>query len=236
MKNKHHREILDLILQHAGKPTAHTFLDSYLGNSHPRYPISAPVLRTIGKTWMRAHRDLTAAAVAEMLTSMIEAKSSTEKCMVGILLDNSTPDQRKFKPQLFDKWLDHLIGWAEVDSVCTGLFTITEIPPNLKQWKPLLIKFSKSSNIQKRRASVVLLCSPVSKVKDKALATIAFENIDRIKSEKEILITRAVSWILRSMIKHYKADVAEYVKENMDTLPKIAIRETMTKLKTGKKN
>jgi hypothetical protein len=29
--------------------------------------------------------------------------------------------------------------------------------------------------------------------------------------------------------------VTQYLKENADTLPKIAVRETMMKLKTGKK-
>jgi hypothetical protein len=37
------------------------------------------------------------------------------------------------------------------------------------------------------------------------------------------------------MIKHYRESVASYLEENEGTLPKIAVRETMVKLKTGKK-
>jgi 3-methyladenine DNA glycosylase AlkD len=235
MKNIHHREILTLIEDNSGKATQHTFLDSYLGNDHPRYPISAPVLRRIAKDWMKAHKDLTAEKFSTLLSSLIEARSSTEKCMAGILLDCSTKDQRKFDPSLFDKWLDHLIGWAEVDSVCTGAYTKSEIPLNIKQWKPLLNKFSKSKNIQKRRASVVLLCSPLSQERYDILAEIALTNVGRLKSEKEILITRAISWILRSMIRYHRDLVSAYIKENAESLPKIAVRETLVKLKTGKK-
>lgn len=235
MKNIHHKEILKLIEDNSGKATQHTFLDSYLGNDHPRYPISAPVLRTIAKDWMKAHCALSVEAFAAMLTSLVEGKSSTEKVMAGILLDNATHDQRQFNPALFDKWLDHLVGWAEVDSVCTGKYTIKEIPSNIRQWKPLLIKFSKSKNIQKRRASIVLLCSPLSQDRYDAFAEIALANVERLKAEKEILITRAISWILRSMIKHHRDLVTEYLKENRDSLPKIAVRETLIKLKTGKK-
>lgn len=235
MKNNHHKEILKLIEGNSGKATQHTFLDSYLGNDHPRYPISAPVLRSIAKDWMRAHRDLSSQEIADMLTSLIEGKSSTEKCMAGILLDATTRDQRKFDARLFDKWLDHLVGWAEVDSVCTGKYTISEIPVNIRQWKPMLAKFSKSKNIQKRRASLVLLCSPVSQARYGELAVIALANIDRLKGEKEILITRAISWILRSMIRHHRDLVTSYLKENAASLPKIAVRETMIKLKTGTK-
>jgi 3-methyladenine DNA glycosylase AlkD len=235
MKNIHHREILKLIEDNSGKATQHTFVDSYLGNSHPRYPISAPVLRRIAKEWMKAHKDLTAETFSALLTSLVEGKSFTEKCMAGILLDCSTLDQRKFGPSLFDQWLDHLIGWAEVDAVCTGRYTESEIPANIKQWKTLLLKFSKSKNIQKRRASVVLLCSPLSQDRYDILAEIALTNVDRLKSEKEILITRAISWVLRSMIRYHKDLVSAYIKENAESLPKIAVRETLVKLKTGKK-
>ena|SRR5690349_18256441 len=235
MINPFHQEILQLIKQNSGSPTQHTFEDSYLGNNHPRYPINAPTMRKIGKEWMRAHKSITTEEFSEMLTSLIEGKSSTEKTMAGILMDCATKEQRKIDPELFDGWLDHLIGWAEVDSVCTGDFTITHVPDNWKKWKKLLEKFSKDKNINKRRASLALLCSPIRYTTDDDVAKTAFKNIDRLKSEKEVLITKAISWLLRSMIKNFKPMVARYVKENQDSLPKIAVRETMTVLKTGKK-
>jgi 3-methyladenine DNA glycosylase AlkD len=235
MENVYHHEILKLIRAHSGKATQHTFSDSYLGNAHPRYAISAPVLRKIAKEWMNDHRELSSQAVANLLTSLIKGESSTEKVMAGILLDATKADQRKFDPHLFDLWLDHLIGWVEVDSVCTGPYTITEIPADIKFWKKQLTEFSKSDNIQKRRASVVLLCSPLSRDANDELAAVALKNVDRLKSEKEVLITRAISWILRSMIKCHKKLIHDYLEENRDSLPKIAVRETLVKLKTGKK-
>ena len=158
----YHAEILQLILKHSGTPTQHTFLDSYLGNTHPRYPISVPSLRKIAKEWMKKHRELSAGDFKILLTSLIHGKSSTEKSMAGILLDHSALAQRKFDPAIFDEWLDHLEGWAEVDTVCTGAYAISEIPTDWVRWKRLLEQFSKSKNIHKRRASLVLLCSPKS--------------------------------------------------------------------------
>ncbi|MEI9918511.1 MAG: DNA alkylation repair protein [Bacteroidota bacterium] len=233
--NKYHAEVLSLIEEKSGVATQHTFLDGYLGNSHPRYPINAPTLRTIAKDWMKAHRDLGAKDLGTMLTSLAEGKSGTEKTMVGILLDNATKEQKQFDPKLFDRWLDHLVGWAEVDSVCTGKYCNTEIPENISQWKKILTAFSKSKNINKRRASIVFLCSPLSQNDDPALAEIAFDNIDRLKSEKEIIITRAISWVLRSMTKHHRKALEIYLKKNEKTLPAIAVRETKIKLATGTK-
>lgn len=236
LKSNHHREILGLIQKNSGKYTQHTFLDSYLGNDHPRYPISMPALRTIAKNWMRDHRALSAKEFGSVLTSLIKGESSTEKCMAGILLDYSTKDQRKFDPTLFDKWLDYLVGWAEVDVVCTGNYTVTEITTQWKAWKSLLSKLARSKNINKRRASLVLLCSPLRKVNDDRLVTQAIANIEKLKHENEILITKAISWVLRSMVKYYRKELSSYLNENAGTLPKIAVRETRVKLETGVKN
>ena len=170
MKDSLHHQILQQIKKNSGKGTAHTFLDSYLGNTHFRYPISAPVLRRIAKDWMNDHRDLSAGDFASLLTDLVESSSSTEKFMAGILLDYATPDQRKFKPALFDRWLNHLEGWAEIDAVCTGRYSATEVVSQWNKWKPLLIKFSKSKNINKRRASIVFFCSPLSKVEDNVIS------------------------------------------------------------------
>lgn len=233
--NIHHKEILDLIKAQSGTATQHTFSDSYLGNSHPRYPINNPTMRTIARTWMKAHAGMPADQFEKVLTSLIAGKSSTEKCMAGFLLDYARFPQRKFPPRIFDKWLDHLIGWVEVDTLCTGKYSATEIPGQWKVWRPLLIAFSKSKNIQKRRASIVLLCSPLRKSEDPALTELALENCNRLKGEKEVLITKAISWVLRSAADRHPGLIRKYVSSNMESLPKIAIRETLTKLKTGKK-
>jgi len=233
--NPYHKEILKLIVDLSGQGTEHTFSDSYLGNSNPRYAINAPIMRTIAKEWMKEHRHLTASQFEKLLTSLVKAKSSTEKSMAGMLLDVSTNEQRKFKAEIFEEWLDYLQGWAEVDTVCTGKYTITEIPNNFKRWRSILLRLSKSRNINKRRASMVMLCLPVRYTHDPRISKLAFEIIDRLKGESAILITKAISWLLRSMIKLYKVEVQHYVDDNVDTLPKIAIRETRTVLLTGKK-
>lgn len=230
-----HAEILALIRQHSGTPTQHTFLDSYLGNDHPRYPINVPTLRKIAREWMKAHSDLGTDGFQKMIDSLIRGQSSTEKCMAGILLDFSSRPQRKFDARVFDQWLDHLEGWAEIDAVCTGAYSLTEIPGQWVTWKKLLVKFSRSRNINKRRASLVWFCSPLRKAKNVPMVTLALENIERLKSEEEILITKAISWVLRCAAVHHKDLVKKYLALNKDTLPKIALRETWTKLKTGRK-
>lgn len=241
VKNPNHRELLKSIRQQSigsrRKPRMDPFLNRYLGSPHPLYDVRHSDLRVIAKNWSSGHRDLSQLQFTDLITSLTEVGTSTnEKCLAGLLLGYSTPQQRGFDPALFDRWLDHLVGWAEVDSLCTGPYTVTEIPAALEQWKTLLLGLARSDNIQKRRASVVLVCSPLGKAHNEPLAKIALENVELLKTEKEILITKAVSWVLRSMVKYHRELLTKYLQEQRDTLPTIAVRETTNKLKTGKKN
>jgi 3-methyladenine DNA glycosylase AlkD len=63
---------------------------------------------------------------------------------------------------------------------------------------------------------------------------LALKNVEKLKEEKDILITKAVSWVLRSMIKFHPDIVRDYLDKNADSLPKIAVREVSTNLSTGK--
>lgn len=229
-----HQFLLGEIIKQSGKPTQHTFSDNYLGNTHFRYAISIPRLRTIAKSWMKENPTLSANELADLLSSLTKAPSSTEKTMAGLLLDYATEAQLSFAPKNIDAWLNHLEGWAEVDALCTSGLSRKAITKAWDAWKKVLLQLNKSKNINKRRASIVLLCVPL-RMRDHRIPPVAFTLIDNLKQEKEILITKAISWVLRSMVKVHREALEEYIRENKETLPAIAVRETMMKLKTGKK-
>lgn len=233
--NGHHTEILKLIKAQAGKPAQHTLSDAYLGNPHPQYAITVPTLRKLAKQWMKDH-PLPPAEFVKLLDSLIAGKSSTEKCMAGILLDYATPAQRNFTPTRFNQWLNHVVGWVEIDTLCTGKYAAIEVPRQWESWVPLLQKFVRSKSIEKRRASLVLLCAAVRQDSNAKMVTVAFENILQLSGEKDILITKAISWLLRNLIKHHRLAVEEFLDENRAQLPAIAVRETAQKLKTGRKS
>ena len=235
MPNPFHQEILSLIKARAGEPTEHTFLNSYLGNDHPRYPINNPTMRTIAREWMRSHKNLQPGEFRCLLTNLIEGESCTEKMMAGILMGYASKSQRDLDPMIFDRWLDHLVGWVEVDTLCTGEFLKKEFAAKWPTWKKLVKKMSQDANINKRRASLVLFCSPLGQIKDDEMADVALLIVERLKGEKDVLITKAISWVLRTMIKHHRQKVSAYLEENANSLPKIALRETITKLNTGRK-
>jgi 3-methyladenine DNA glycosylase AlkD len=231
--NTHHHEILRSIKKLSGKPTQHTFVDSYLGTTHTRYPMNNPTMRTIAKEFIKSHV-LNESSFTELLSSLIEGKSFTEKSIAGFMLDYAGKRLWTFDPLYFDQWLNYLEGWAEIDTLCTGKYSAT-VSGQSGKWKKLLGAFSKSDRIEKRRASLVFCCRPLSKQRDEHLLKATFQNIKRLQPEKDVLITKAISWVLRSAIPYHKAEVKEFVNKNLNTLPKIAVRETLVKLETGRK-
>jgi len=230
-----HRVLLKQIQHYAGKPVPNPFLDNYFGNKHPKHVIKSATLRGIARDWIRSQADLSPDKLAKVMSSLVQGRSCTEKLLAGVLLDSARKDQRTIRPAYFDRWLNHLEGWVEVDTLCTGKYAASEVPAQWTAWKKQLNAFSKSPNIQKRRASLVLLCSPLRKHADERLLTQSFHTVDRLAHAKEVLITKAVSWVLRCALAHFPGEVKKYITLNKDRLPKIAVRETMTKLTTGTK-
>jgi 3-methyladenine DNA glycosylase AlkD len=122
-----------------------------------------------------------------------------------------------------------------VDSLCQSTFTAQDLLIDWGNWGKMLTKLSVGKNISRRRASLVLLCKSVRGSDDARLADVAFANLDRLKEEKDILISKAVSWLLRALIKHHRLRVKDFVAKNRDVLPKFVVREVENKLQFGKK-
>jgi 3-methyladenine DNA glycosylase AlkD len=58
---------------------------------------------------------------------------------------------------------------------------------------------AKEAKTEKRRASLVMLVTAVAKSDDERLHQLAYKNIEVLKDEKDIFITKAISWLLRAM-------------------------------------
>lgn len=235
--DKLHDQLLTIIKNESKKsPNLSKHGASYEGHRDKSYGLTNPQLRKIAKTWLLEHRNLDSNDFVSLLNSLYnKSDSSTEKYLAGFLLEYSPTLRRELIPSLLDDWLDDLIGWGQVDSLCQSKFGAEDMMGYWKQWESELKSLNRSEDINKRRASLVLLTKPVRDSQEKRFADLALMNITRLRHEKEILITKAISWLLREMIKHHKATVSHYLKQNKSILPTIAVREVSRKLDTGRK-
>ncbi len=230
-----HKEILKEIIKNKGKASQHSGNDSYISSGHHYYKVSVPVRRQIAKIWLSKNKNVSQKNFVKLVDALYRGKSHEEKSMASLLLGYHKKGRGGVGPRELDKWFDHLVGWAEIDSLCQNVFTAEEMLKSWKSWLSFIRKLARDKNINKRRASLVFLTGPVTYSGEKRFAKLSFEIIDKLKHEKPIIITKAISWLLRSMVWRYKKDVGDYIKKNIETLPKIAIRETLRKIKTGRK-
>jgi 3-methyladenine DNA glycosylase AlkD len=233
--DRHHKALLAEIRKHRRERQHSQANDSYLSSGHHYYDVSAPARRKLSRAWLKENRTIPANEFLGVLDSLVRGKSHEEKTVACILLAYHFDGRSAVGPKELDVWLDHLVGWAEIDSLCSNVFKPGELLGKWKKWAKFIRKLARDRNINKRRAALVFLTGPVRYSRDPRLAALAFEVIAKLKPERDIIITKAVSWLLRSLVKNHKRAVAAYVQNNRKTLPAIAARETTRKIKTGRK-
>jgi 3-methyladenine DNA glycosylase AlkD len=210
--------------------------DSYTGSGHPFFNVSAPDQRRIGRAWLAAHRGAADVDLLAVAARLFVGEAFEEKTLAAILLGASARARRLATPAMMDAWLDHLTGWAEIDSLCASVFGAVELAADWPAWRSLIERLAGDANINKRRAALVLLCTPTRTSDDPRFRDLGFAVVERLKGERPILITKAVSWLLRSMAGRHGDEVGAYLDANAALLPAVAVRETRTKLRTGTKS
>ena len=238
IKNKIHQKILEKLEKYKNNKDKKTneWVQHYLGSNKPTLGIKTGEMIKMAKE-IAGKNNFDKKKLVELLDSLYsKATTFAEMDMAARLLGVLPKIRKELEPDNLNYWLNFTHGWAEDDLLCQSNFTSEEVLGNWNKWKNLLIKFSTDKNINKRRASMVLLTKSLRESDDKRLSELAFEQIEKLKGEKEILITKAVSWLLRALVKFHKDELAIYLKNNQDSLPKIAYREAYKKVTTGRKN
>jgi 3-methyladenine DNA glycosylase AlkD len=232
---KHHRSLLASIEKHR-RHRAHTQAnDSYLSSGHHYWDVSIPTLRMLAKEWLKQNKGADDTDFLAVVDSLYRGKSYEEKVLASILLSNHREGRKTVGPEQLEGWLDSLTGWAEIDSLCASTFTADEILADWRGWQRFIRRLARDKNINKRRAALVLLTTPTRRSDDERLLPLAFEMVEALKSHREIIITKAISWLLRSMVQHHARAVTDYIHESRDSLPAVAVRETLRKITTGRK-
>lgn len=202
--------------------------------TRPHYGTPQPELREFIKSWSQTH-SLSYDDWMSAMDDLFGGEWLEEKLFAGIILENYPKYRRQLPLAQFDTWLGQLEGWQEVDNTCQSTFGAKEMLVRWDEWETFLRQLSTDENIHKRRASIVLLLVALRQSDDDRFWALAIMNINQIRHEKDKLISKAVSWVLRTAIKHHRDAVTQYITENKTHLPAFVMREVETKLKTGKK-
>ena len=231
----HHAYLIEQFTQASKHHGAKSQRPEHLGTSRTMYGLKNDVRREVIYRWIADNQDIAFSEWVALIDSLYQGISYEERCTPPTLFSKYRDYRQKVPLSQLDTWLGHLEGWAEVDSTCQSIFTAKEMLADWDGWQAFLVSLSQDENINKRRASLVLLTAPISKSPDERLIQLALKNVDNLKHEKDILITKAISWVLRKGIKQHRQTIETYLKQNIDSLSAVAVRETRRKLTTGKK-
>lgn len=232
----HSKIILDIQKSFAqSNPKEILWVQKYLGTNKIYHGFSSQQTKDMAKKIIKEN-NFSSDETIKLLNSLYQNGTSyTEISLAATILGLSKSLLKNFDPKNLDLWLNYAHGWAEIDILCQSNFAFDILISNWQTWQKILIGFNHSSNINKRRASLVLLTKSVRQSDDSRFSKLAFVNIENLKREKEILITKAISWLLRSLVTFHQDEVLKYLELNKESLPKIAYRETLSKALTGRK-
>jgi 3-methyladenine DNA glycosylase AlkD len=237
INNSIHQKIIKEISQMKSSSTPEniSFGQRYIGTDKPYHGFTTKQITDLAKKIFKENK-LNSDEIIQLLNSLYQYGTSYTEIVLGpMILSLSPVTLKNFDPKNLDLWLNYTHGWAENDVLCQSNYTADILLSNWSEWQKILKEFNQSSNINKRRASLVLLTKSLLQSDDPCLSKLAFANVEHLKGETDILITKAVSWILRSLVSFHKDEVLKYLENNKDSLPKIAYRETLSKALTGRK-
>lgn len=233
--NHHQRYLVEQFTKASKNKGATIQRPEHLGTSRTLFGLRNDDRRTIIDQWIADNRTMSFEDWLALIDALYHGQSYEERCTPPTLFTKFPSYRQKLPLNQLDSWLGQLDGWAEVDSTCQSVFIAKEMLANWDGWRDLLTRLAHDNKIEKRRSSLVLLTTPITKSSDQRILDQALWTIDALQHESDKLITKAISWLLRKGITHHRNVIEQYLDQNAETLPAVAIRETRRKLDTGKK-
>ncbi len=199
------------------------------------YGVRTPKQREIARDWRRARGDVAFDDLLPVVEILWRGDSQEERAMAMEILNQ----YRRYIPKLswdhFERWRYQIESWALADGLGSTLLGpwLAASPDDRLDRLWYLIE---AEHMWSRRVALVAT-TPINRGRaDFTLPDMTLELIDRVKEERDPMITKAVSWALRVLTKKHADRVADYVEKNRDVLAKHVVREVNNKLRTGLKS
>ena len=167
----------------------------------------------------------------EQLIELFDALVSTGKWRIFWLVTQWIKRRELYQLDHFDyyeKWLyEHIDAWGKCDVFCYRVLNpMVERHPSLFA---NVLKWADSPDTYVRRAAPVSLLESgrsfrVNRPLDDVLTV-----VEKLKDDREIHVQKAVGWLLKYTYLSYPAEVTDYLRDNVDTLPRVTFRYALEK-------
>ncbi len=225
--------LLDQIRRHAD-PAHQAGMRRVIPGEVEVYGVRVPQLREMARDWQRAHRKIAREELMALLEALWNGASREEHLLVVYLLGR----YKRWIPDLtwsrFEYWRRGLDNWEVSDGLAMwvlGPWLLADPDTRLAHLRDLIA----DEDVWSRRLALVATV-PINRGHTGfTVPDLTLDLIDRVKEEKDPMITKAISWALRELTKTHADRVSVYLEENRDVLASHVVREVSNKLRTGLK-
>jgi 3-methyladenine DNA glycosylase AlkD len=197
------------------------------------YGVRAPQLRKIARAWYRTHRQVTADDLIALVETLWNGGSREERVLATHLLEHYEHWIPRLTKAHFERWRRDLDGWEITDGL--GWVLALWLVGDLDARSGYLWDLMAHQDVWSRRLALVPTARINRGKQGITIPDLTLRLVDQVKKERHAMITKAVSWVLREMIKTHRDEVAAYLEENRDVLARHVVREVDNKLRTGLK-
>lgn len=199
------------------------------------YGVRVPQLRAIAKGWCQVHPEIERADLLSIIEALWAGQSREEQALALELLRRHPHQIPALHWNHFDRWRQHLDGWELTDALGVHIFGRWMLADPIDRL-PYLQLLIHEDDLWSRRLAIVSTVWLNRSQKDLSFPSLTLDLLDRVKVEREPMITKAISWALRELTKKHPDRVADYVDANDGVLAAHVLREVRNKLRTGVKS
>lgn len=197
------------------------------------FGVRVPVLRKIAKDWVKRNKEISDSEFLSLLQALWKQPIFELRSLAQELLMANKKYWKKFDWKVGEGWLNDVDNWVHCDVLSWQIFGFLVLwdKSHLKSLKSYLKKPGKWH----RRAAIVSLLQLIRQKEINPEEVLGMT--DEIKNDKDPMIQKAISWVLREMVRVDNATAVEkYLNQNRDKLAGYVVREVTNKLRTGLKS
>jgi 3-methyladenine DNA glycosylase AlkD len=190
------------------------------------YGVKTPLVRGIARKYFPEIRVLEKRRIFSIVEELLKSGYNED---ITVAFDWVYRGRKNFERKdfvIFENWLNkYVANWGTCDDFGTHImgYFLFRYPEFLKKTE----KWAGSKNRWLRRAAAVSLIYSLRRGRalDRAL-TVA----DRLLADKDDLVRKGYSWMLKEASKIYQPEVFEFVTENKKVMPRVALRYAIEKM------
>jgi len=184
--------------------------------------VSVPQIRQLAKDFKVEFASLDFDMVCEIADQFFKEECREEILFAIFMVTQQKKDFNKIDWKRIGFWLKHIDNWETCDQLSSNVVTpmIVKNPDLLKA----LFELTKSENKWERRFAVATVAN--INHGGRAYPKETFWICKPLLTDKETVVTKAVGWAIREISKKCPEETIDFLKENLEIIPKRLLKES----------